>query len=46
MLCLHQMVEKKYTMEQLENFNKIIDELQNMKVNTDDKDKAPLILSL
>jgi hypothetical protein len=39
-LYLYRMVETKSIMEQLTKFNKIIDDLANIDVSLDDKDKA------
>ena len=38
------MVESKAIMEQLTEFNKILDDLENIKVNLEDEDKAILLL--
>ena len=39
------MVETKSVVEQLTEFNKIIDDLQNIDVKLDDEDKALLLLN-
>lgn len=39
------MVENKYVSEQIDDFNKIVDNLENIEVSLDDEDKALILLN-